>query len=214
MKRAAINSEELAFARAMSSNPSDMTPRLVYARWLEERGDPRGTSIRQHITPDDSKSESELKAVYANAYERWKEVLGMDGAAMMKNGFPCHVVYSSWQGLVRDAKYLHALPETSVVLLILRKGTNLSQAYQALTTVGRELRVVEFCLRVNVNDAPELEDLLAVKGWRPGEDFGRHINFDGKRVDFTFKGGLKALTAIGGSNGILGGEPRPARQDG
>jgi hypothetical protein len=51
---------------------------------------------------------------------------------------------------------------------------------------------------LNVNDVPELEDLLAVKGWRPGEDFGRHINFDGKRVDFTFKGGLKALTAIGG----------------
>lgn len=79
MKREAIDSEELAFARAMSSNSSDMTPRLVYARWLEERGDPRGTSIRQHITPDDSKSQSELKAVYANAYERWKEVLGMDG---------------------------------------------------------------------------------------------------------------------------------------
>jgi uncharacterized protein (TIGR02996 family) len=35
-----------AFLRAIREDPEDDTPRLVYADWLEERGDPRGEFIR------------------------------------------------------------------------------------------------------------------------------------------------------------------------
>lgn len=38
-----------AFLRAITENPDDDTPRLIYADWLEERGDPRGEFIRIQI---------------------------------------------------------------------------------------------------------------------------------------------------------------------
>lgn len=37
---------EKAFIDDIVQNPEDMTPRLIYADWLEERGDPRGEFIR------------------------------------------------------------------------------------------------------------------------------------------------------------------------
>jgi uncharacterized protein (TIGR02996 family) len=39
-------SEESAFLRAIREEPDDDAPRLVYADWLEERGDPRGEYLR------------------------------------------------------------------------------------------------------------------------------------------------------------------------
>src|SRR5580698_5344987 len=38
--------EEAAFVQAMLANPHDLTLRLVFADWLEERGDPRGELLR------------------------------------------------------------------------------------------------------------------------------------------------------------------------
>jgi uncharacterized protein (TIGR02996 family) len=38
-----------AFLRAILAAPDDDTPRLVYADWLEERGDPRGEFIRLQV---------------------------------------------------------------------------------------------------------------------------------------------------------------------
>lgn len=39
---------EDALLQAMMENPGDDTPRLVYADWLEERGDPRSRAVRKH----------------------------------------------------------------------------------------------------------------------------------------------------------------------
>src|SRR5690242_1443256 len=41
--------DEEAFLRAICENPDDDLPRLVYADWLDERGDPRGEFIRVQI---------------------------------------------------------------------------------------------------------------------------------------------------------------------
>jgi uncharacterized protein (TIGR02996 family) len=38
--------DELAFVRAILADPADSLPRLVYADWLEDRGDPRGEFLR------------------------------------------------------------------------------------------------------------------------------------------------------------------------
>src|SRR5438552_114024 len=38
--------EEAAFLRLIAAAPDDDAPRLIYADWLEERGDPRGSFIR------------------------------------------------------------------------------------------------------------------------------------------------------------------------
>src|SRR5262245_19188696 len=39
-------SPDHAFVRSICETPDDDTPRLVYADWLEEQGDPRGEFIR------------------------------------------------------------------------------------------------------------------------------------------------------------------------
>jgi len=38
--------EEAALLHAVCLHPEDDTPRLIYADWLEERGDPRSEFIR------------------------------------------------------------------------------------------------------------------------------------------------------------------------
>lgn len=43
---AIFGSEEAAFLRAVHADPKDSAPRLVYADWLEERGDQRADVIR------------------------------------------------------------------------------------------------------------------------------------------------------------------------
>src|SRR5215813_4740485 len=39
-------SDDEAFIRAILDAPGDDAPRLVYADWLDERGDPRGAFLR------------------------------------------------------------------------------------------------------------------------------------------------------------------------
>src|SRR5687768_8165512 len=41
--------EELPFLRAIFSLPDEDAPRLVYADWLEERGDPRAEFLRLEV---------------------------------------------------------------------------------------------------------------------------------------------------------------------
>ncbi|MBN9518001.1 TIGR02996 domain-containing protein [bacterium] len=43
---AVFGSDEAAFLRAVRAEPSARTPRLVYADWLDDRGDPRAGFIR------------------------------------------------------------------------------------------------------------------------------------------------------------------------
>jgi uncharacterized protein (TIGR02996 family) len=42
-------SDEQAFLHSLLANPSDDTTRLVYADWLDDRGDPRGTFLRVEV---------------------------------------------------------------------------------------------------------------------------------------------------------------------
>src|SRR5262245_37924715 len=42
-------SDDLSFLRALLASPEDNSVRLIYADWLEERGDPRGTFLRLEV---------------------------------------------------------------------------------------------------------------------------------------------------------------------
>src|SRR5437764_386728 len=46
MPRKAASTTEDAFLQTILDNPDDDLPRLVFADWLEEHGNPRGTFIR------------------------------------------------------------------------------------------------------------------------------------------------------------------------
>jgi len=62
--------DETAFLEAMQEHPEDISLRLVFADWLEERGDPRGELVRllhkltQSVkVPDRSKLEDRLRSL-------------------------------------------------------------------------------------------------------------------------------------------------------
>jgi uncharacterized protein (TIGR02996 family) len=46
--------EDEAFLRAIRAQPTDDTTRLVYADWLDERGDPRGEYLRAWFQLEDA----------------------------------------------------------------------------------------------------------------------------------------------------------------
>ncbi len=58
-------SDEEPFIRAIVDSPGDETPRMVYADWLEERGDPRGAYLQaeqQAVRTGDTSKMEELAA--------------------------------------------------------------------------------------------------------------------------------------------------------
>jgi uncharacterized protein (TIGR02996 family) len=76
-------SSDEGFLRAIQDDPGDDSVRLIYADWLDERGDPRGEFIRvqcrlAHLSPDDEarpgllERERELLEKHA---EKWLEPL-------------------------------------------------------------------------------------------------------------------------------------------
>jgi uncharacterized protein (TIGR02996 family) len=79
-----FGSEEAAFIRAAHANPKDSAPRLVYADWLDERGDPRGALIRleERLRELDPASKAAHRAAHrpeTHAGERsqlWEQLMG------------------------------------------------------------------------------------------------------------------------------------------
>src|SRR3954466_14951956 len=81
--------DEAAFLRAMQEHPDDTTRRLVFADWLEERGDPRGELIRllhtltqSVVVPDRGSLEERLRDLVAAGVKPvgpvWTNTLGME----------------------------------------------------------------------------------------------------------------------------------------
>jgi len=80
--------DEQAFLQAMQANPEDNALRLVFADWLEERGDARGELIRLLHTltqrvevPDRNKLEDRLRSLLASGVQPvgpfWTNSIGM-----------------------------------------------------------------------------------------------------------------------------------------
>src|SRR5207237_4681410 len=72
---AAESSEELSILAAVADELSDATPKLVYADWLEERGDPRGPFLREFLKRAKS---SRAKLPSADDFPiPWREAVGV-----------------------------------------------------------------------------------------------------------------------------------------
>lgn len=66
--------DDFAFLRGILYRPKDELPRLVYADWLEERGDPRAIFLRWQVEPsrqESAKLAQPLKAEAASNDARW-----------------------------------------------------------------------------------------------------------------------------------------------
>jgi uncharacterized protein (TIGR02996 family) len=88
---AAYGPEESAFLRAVHAAPGDSAPRLVYADWLDERGDPRGPVIRlderlKGMDPDAQRAEvrAHMDVLRRGLTQgMWSWVMGYDALAAL-----------------------------------------------------------------------------------------------------------------------------------
>jgi uncharacterized protein (TIGR02996 family) len=66
-------SDEDGFLKAINLNPRDDTSRLVYADWLEERGDPRGEYLRLEV--ESRRIQARLDELRAQLDPAWLDVV-------------------------------------------------------------------------------------------------------------------------------------------
>jgi len=107
--------DERAFLRAITARPEDDLPRLIYADYLDERGDPRGEFIRVQVAlgrPDTPWSDGDVRQLRARErlllYQHRSAWLGrLDGEwrgdAVFERGFVVQVDVSATQ-FVRHAQ--------------------------------------------------------------------------------------------------------------
>jgi uncharacterized protein (TIGR02996 family) len=71
-----------SFIEAILADPDDAALRLVYADWLEERGDPRGEFLRTSVALEDLPGQDQRSAALAARLEQLRPVLDTDWLAL------------------------------------------------------------------------------------------------------------------------------------
>jgi uncharacterized protein (TIGR02996 family) len=66
--------DEEAFLAAIREAPSDPLPRLVYADWLDEQGDPRGEFLRVHCELSEIRTDSRFHALWRRKQVLWEQI--------------------------------------------------------------------------------------------------------------------------------------------
>jgi uncharacterized protein (TIGR02996 family) len=92
---AEFGAEEGAFLRSAHAVPDDSAPRLVYADWLDERGDPRGDVVRLAERLRDADPATARREMAVNAsilirglrHQLWTHVMGYDDLAAAISSF-------------------------------------------------------------------------------------------------------------------------------
>jgi uncharacterized protein (TIGR02996 family) len=117
MARKAASSTEDAFLQTILDNPDDDMPRLVFADWLEEQGNPRGTFIRLQcqrakLLPHDPEWKrllSEESILFKRFEAEWsKPISRLVEAFEFRRGFVEHVRISA-TNLLKNADRLFRL---------------------------------------------------------------------------------------------------------
>jgi uncharacterized protein (TIGR02996 family) len=125
MPRKAASSPEDAFLQTILDHPDDDIPRLVFADWLEEHGNPRGAFIRLQcerakLTQYDPAWKTVLaqEAALLKQFEaEWsKPVLRYVDEAHYRRGFIEHVRVSAMMLLKNGDRLLRIAPVTSIRL--------------------------------------------------------------------------------------------------
>ena len=125
MPRKAASSMEDAFLQAILERPDDDVPRLVFADWLEEQGNPRGTFIRlqcqraklTQYDPEWKQLLAQESALLKQFEAEWsKTVLRWVDQAEYRRGFIEHVRVSATKLLKNGKRLLQAAPVCSVRL--------------------------------------------------------------------------------------------------
>ena len=125
MPRKAASSQEDAFLQTILEHPDDDIPRLVFADWLEEQGNPRGAFIRLQcerakLTQHDSAWKDLLAQEAALLREfdaEWsKPVLRYVDEVHYRRGFVEHIRVSAMKLLKTADRLFRAAPVSSIRL--------------------------------------------------------------------------------------------------
>jgi uncharacterized protein (TIGR02996 family) len=172
------------FVSAILESPEDDTPRLIYADWLEERGDPRGEFIRLQCAraalPDWDRrarlllrQENALLDQHGAAW--WGELPSLEGIIWedFERGFVSSVMASSFAALYRHAKKIwQAAPVRHVTVTGKSERVRLDrrQALPQLRSLTVFFRALSGLDLGQVADAPLLSTLrtLDLGGCRLG----------------------------------------------
>src|SRR5947209_4054416 len=124
-----MNHEE-AFLRAVLENPDDDAPRLIFADWLEERGDPRGPFIRlqcalERLGPADparADLEDEARVLLDKHEEEWAAPLrGVASEWRFRRGFVEEVALPADVFVGRGEAVLRSFPVRKVRISDLKR---------------------------------------------------------------------------------------------
>src|SRR6266511_6221714 len=136
--------QEDAFLQAVLDEPDDDAPRLIYADWLEERGDPRGEFIRvqcalARLPPDDPRRpelRAREQALLAEHRDAWLAPIRelADGDGKFHRGFVEQVTLDARAFLDRAEKLFARAP---VQRLQLYGGENIGPALAGWRCLGR-----------------------------------------------------------------------------
>jgi uncharacterized protein (TIGR02996 family) len=110
--------DEDAFLRAIEASPGDDAPRLIYADWLDERGDPRADFIRLHLAlaaaaPDRAErvaAEHELSSLRKGCGPAWLAVIEPERIKLTNAPFVhrgCHCLDAGYDGRQWSLPHFH-----------------------------------------------------------------------------------------------------------
>jgi uncharacterized protein (TIGR02996 family) len=169
-------SDEDAFLQAIRDAPADAAPRLVYADWLEERGDPRAEYLRlvsnSAASPEELWTNPRLHELRRTLDPQW--IMRLDWSGLFVHQPPYKIIRG-----IADGDLTHVLEATRlpgprrVTLKILRSEAN---AEQFLNTC----RIHAWLRHPHIPDIYEMGRApsgqhYAVRQFVDGEDLGQNI---------------------------------------
>ncbi|MBO0698035.1 MAG: TIGR02996 domain-containing protein [Zavarzinella sp.] len=201
--------EEAAFLDRVSADPDDDAPRLIFADWLDERGDPRGEFIRVQVAlarlPAGEPGAADLRdreaTLLAQYHARWSEPLrGVAGWTEFRRGFVETVNIETRTFLRRAPDLFRLAPVRHVRLLDV--GSSLPRLadcphlarLSALTIYAQHID--ERLTQVLV-ESPHLEGLRAL-------NLGRNRIGDRGAERLAWSPRFRNLTALDLSDNVLG----------
>ena len=103
--------EEVDFLREIEKSPTDETPRLIYADWLEEHGDERADYLRlecelhrlKHLTPQFIEVSEKLRAMREDFDPHWLVAVGRTRVGNCASFSECP---NKWEWLIATDKPL------------------------------------------------------------------------------------------------------------
>jgi uncharacterized protein (TIGR02996 family) len=165
-ERAAIPADQEALLRAIGASQDDDTPRLVYADWLDEHGDPEQAAfIREsiaHAREDGKEKGKHAPHPTGERAREWRKRLGLEHADEhgFHRGFPRMIVYYSAEDFLIEVASLFELLPIHDLAIFWQYGQSLDE--EALTAIAARPEIA----RLHTLRLANYNDEIPLAGWK------------------------------------------------